>query len=159
MTTLSAPNMMDLLKVCSRPRQDEVEQYQELTGKDWEVDAVANELYMRQGVKWVILDDDQQPLVVFGADLILPGVWQTWMVGSQKAWDENWKAITRHTRKAMDFMFDQAGARRIQTMALASRSEACKWYEKGLRMTQESIAKGFGVTGQDFACFVKLKEQ
>jgi hypothetical protein len=150
--------MLDFLKLCSVAREDEREQYMEMTGVPWNVDDVANDLFGRDGVKFCVLDDALEPVIVFGADLTIPGVWQTWMLTSDNAWKNHWKAITRHSRKVMKFMFDEVGARRIQTLALVSRTEACKWYVKGLRMTQESIAKGYGVTGQDFACFVRLRE-
>jgi len=159
MTTLGAPNMMDYLKVCSQPLPDEVEQYREMTGNEWYVDDVANDLFSRDGLKWVILDNDNEPLAVFGGDLLLPGVWQTWMISTATAWDQHGRAVTRHSRKVLDLMFDEGNARRIQTIAMVSRTQACKWYENGLRMTQESVAKGFGVTGQDFACYVRFKEQ
>jgi hypothetical protein len=110
-------------------------------------------------MKFVLLDDDNEPIVAFGLDEIVPGVWQTWMVGSSEAWKEHWIGITRNCRKIMNTLMKEDGIRRIQTMALASRVETCKWYEKGLRMTQESVAKGFGVTGQDVACYVRLREQ
>ena len=153
------PNMMDLLKLCSRPRKDDVDQYIELSGKQWDVDEVANDLYSRIGLKFVLLDDDNEPLVAFGLDEILPGVWQTWMIGSQGAWDKHWRAITRNCRKIMNGLMENERVRRIQTIALVSRVETCKWYERGLKMSQESIAKGFGVTGQDIVCYVRLREQ
>lgn len=158
MTMLVAPSMLDMLRICSRPREDEVEQYQEMTGNEWKTDDVANDLYSRRGVKWCIKDEELAPVAVFGAELVIPGVWQTWMISSTESWEKHWRAITRHSRRVMGAMFSDASARRIQTMALASRVEACNWYEKGLRMTLESIAKGFGVTGQDFACYVRFRE-
>lgn len=158
MTTVIQPNLMDLMILCNKPRRDDVEQYIELTGEEWDVDKVATDLYTRTGFKFVLLDNNAAPIVGMGMDPVIPGVWQTWMVGSYEAWAKHWKAITKDCRKIINTLIQEEGVRRIQTMALASRVDTCKWYEKALRMELESVAKGFGITGQDVACYVRLRE-
>ena len=57
----------------------------------------------------------------------------------------------------MQGLFD-AGARRLQTGALASRTKAHEWYVRGLKMKPEGVCEGFGLGGEDMATFVRLKE-
>ena len=156
-TTLSAPNLMDLLKLCCNPQPDEIEQYISMTGEDWVVDKVAADLYQKEGIKFVLLEDDE-PLVAGGFDYISPGVWQTWMLAKDDVWNVYGKEITRHCRKIMDELLN-SHARRIQCWALASRTQACEWYEKGLKMERESTLRQYGVNGEDVAVYVKLREQ
>lgn len=163
MTTLANPSMVDLLKLCCNPIEEEVEQYIEMTGQDWVVDEVACDLYTKDGMKFVLLDDDNEPIAAGGFDPVIPGVWQSWMLTTPAAWTTHGLAVTKQTRKVMDRLFEPSElgyrVRRVQTMALASREKACKWYEKGLRMTLESISKQFGTSGKDFACYTRLREQ
>lgn len=160
-TKLGHPNMMELLRVCCTPQADEVEQYIALTGEDWIVDDVAAALYAKDGIKLVIMtdNDESEPIAVGGFDLIAPGVWQSWMICVEGAWDKYAVEITNHCNAIIENMFEQADTRRIQTLALTSREQACKWYVKGLRMTQESVAKQFGTAGEDVACFVRFREK
>lgn len=156
---IGTPNMMDLLRVCCRPQEDEVEQYIAMTGEDWIVDDVATDLYMKTGPKFVgLLEEDDTPIAIGGFDLLLPGVWNTWMICSEGVWEDYGRDITYHCNETMKLMFAQGKARRIQTLCLASREKACKWYEKGLRMERESIARNYGAQGEDIACYVRFRE-
>jgi len=154
MIQLAHPTMMDLLILCHGARPDEIEQYQALTGNAWTTDGVANENYNRPGVKFVLLDDDR-PIVAGGWDMVIEGVWQSWMVGTMENWETHWRSITKYTRTTMDLMF-QNGARRLQTFATAERARACEWYVRGLKMEPEGVMRGFGANGEDMAVFAKL---
>lgn len=156
-TTLAKPNMMDFLKVCCRPQKDEVEQYKAMTGREWDVDAAAVELYDRGGEKFVLLDDDDEPIAVGGFENTVGGVWETWMLCVDGVWEQYGAELTQACNDTIQAMLDD-GARRIQTTALLSRERACKWYVKGLRMKLESVADKFGVNGEDVACFVRFRE-
>ncbi|MGH8173939.1 MAG: hypothetical protein ACREPX_12420, partial [Rhodanobacteraceae bacterium] len=123
---------------------------------DPEVAAVA---FMRTpGHKFTILGPDNLPCAAGGyEETAMPGVWQSWMVGSPEGWDTGWRSITKGCRWLMDALFDM-GARRLQTNALASRTKAIEWYERGLGLTREGTLRQAGAHGEDVAIFSKVVE-
>jgi hypothetical protein len=155
---LAQPTMLDLLRLCHDARPDEREQYEELSGIEWIPDEVAGDFFSREGVKFVLLDNDNFPIVAGGYSPVVSGVFDSWMVGTMKTWDVHWRSITKYTRKVMDLMFAEANARRLQTSVLASRFQACDWYVRGLKMQPEGILRGFGVNGADMAMYARIRE-
>ena len=156
MIQLMQPTMLDLLMLCSEARPDEIEQYRELTGKEWITDEVANDFYNRPGVKFALINGNT-PIVAGGFYMLIDGVWESWMVGTMNHWETHWRSITKWSRRVMDLMFSENGARRLQTCASAKRIKTCEWYTRGLKMHQEAILKGFGVTGGDMVIFARMK--
>lgn len=153
---LEEPTLVDLLRLCSMAREDEIEQYEALIGK-WNYEEAAMGFYGRSGIKFVLIDDSDNPVCAGGWEEVIPGVWQSWMVGTDYYWKKHWRSITKHSRKVMDELLN-AGARRLQTGALASRSKACSWYIRGLKMKPEGICRNFGFGGEDMATFARIKE-
>lgn len=154
---LAKPTLLDILQLASRARPDEIAQWEALTGNRWNVDDVAFEHYGREGIKFALVDEAADRAVcVGGYQMVGPQVWQSWMIGTMDDWGAHWRAITRHTRRVMDDLFD-SGARRLQTSALASRSDAIHWYTKGLRLEPEGVMRGYGVNGEDVATFARIK--
>ena len=153
---LCEPTIYDILKLCSNARDDEIEQYEALIGP-WNIDDATNGFYNRPGIKFALVNDDNIAICVGGWDHVIPGVWQSWMVGTNDYWDRYWRSITKYSLRTMDGLF-RDGARRLQTGALASRTRACEWYVRGLKMHPEGICEGFGLKGEDMATFAKLKE-
>ncbi len=78
------------------------------------------------------------------------------MVGSADGWCRHWRSITRESRKVVKAMFATMGARRLQIQALASRTAAAEWYERGLGFRREGMLRGYGVNGEDVAMFARL---
>jgi hypothetical protein len=155
---VAKPTMVDLLRLAASARPDEIAQYESLLGRAWNVDDVANDHYNRGGVKFALIDPATDIAVVAGGyEMIGPQVWQSWMIGTMDAWGKHWFKITRETRRVMDALFD-SGARRLQTCAVASRTEACDWYMRGLGMQPEGTMRGYGINGEDVAMFSKLKK-
>lgn len=152
---LAKPTMLDLLQLASRARPDEIVQWEALTDTAWDIDEVANCHFNRRGVKYVLLDGDR-PVVAGGYELVGPQVWQSWMIGTMADWGAHWFAITRHTKRFMDDLLT-SGARRLQTNALASRTEAHHWYTKGLGMQSEGVMRNYGANGEDVAMFSRIK--
>lgn len=153
---LAKPMLLDLLNLCAKARPDEIEQYEALLGKPWSMEEVAVDFFNRPGVKYVLLDDNK-PIVAGGYDLIIPGVWHSWMIGTPDNWEQYWRSITKYSRMVMDDLFD-GGARRLQTCVLASRVKTCEWYVRGLKMQLEGTMRGFGMKGEDMAMFSRIKE-
>lgn len=154
---LVQPTMLQLLTLTAQARPDEIEQYEALVAREWNVDDVANDHYNRIGVKFCLTTDDGTPVAAGGWDPIIDGVWQSWMVGTMDQWGRHWRSITKASRRVMDRL-EESGARRLQTNALASRAAACQWYVKGLKMQPEGVMRGFGMNGEDVAMFARVKE-
>lgn len=156
MITMASPTLLDMLIVATQARDDERRQYASLVGREWIPEQVANEVFSKDGVKFVLLDVDK-PFVVGGWEPLIDGVYQSWMIGNMLYWETHWRSITKLCRKSMAIMFD-TGARRLQTCALASRVKACEWYVRGLKMQPEGIMRAFGVNGEDMAMFSRISE-
>ena len=153
---LVRPTMIDILSLCSNARSDEIEQYEALIGP-WNMDDAASAFFTSDGVKFALVNDDDIAVCVGGWDHVIPGVWQSWMVGTDDYWQKYWRSITKYTLRVMEGLFND-GARRLQTGALASRTRACEWYTRGLKMKPEGICRGFGLNGEDMATFARVKE-
>lgn len=154
---LTQPTLADLMMLSGEARPDEIEQYEAIVGRAWDRDTVAVGHYNRDGVKFLLADAATgQPVCAGGWDPAGPDVWQSWMVGTMTNWDQHWRSITKASRLVMQRLFD-AGARRLQTNALASRVAACRWYERGLLMQREGVMRGYGVNGEDVAMFARLR--
>jgi len=155
-------SLWHLVYLCENMRADEIEQYLALTGAEKFDPAVAalgmgNMAAAGPAFSVVVKDDQgrQLPISAGGYTEVIPGVWSSWMVGTQAGWDKHWRTITKATIWVIDFMFNDMGARRLQTNALASRNEACWWYEKSLKMLPEGVWARFGKNGEDVACFAR----
>lgn len=147
-----------ILFLVDNMRADEIEQYIALTGaetyrKDVVVSGMLN--MMLTGPAFTVVGADGLPVSAGGYTEVIPGVYNSWMVGTQAGWDKYWRRITIGTRWVMDFMFEEMGARRLQTSALVSRDAACWWYQKSLKMVPEGVWVRFGRDGEDVACFAR----
>lgn len=157
---LRTASLYDLLYLANDARADEREQWEALTGRPWDVEEVANDHYNRGGLKFTLVDAvGSPPIAAGGWQELIPGVWQSWMIGTADNWATRWRAITKASRRVMDDLEQNLGARRLQTSALASRALACAWYVRGLKMQPEGIMRGFGMGGEDVAMFARVKEQ
>jgi hypothetical protein len=149
-----------LLYLCDRMRADEREQHEAVvSGIPFDPDAAAvGMMKLLSGVSFTLVDDDSIPLVAGGWNEVFPGVWQSWMVGTEDAWKKHWRSITKGCRWLMDGLFREAGARRLQTNALASRAQAIEWYERSLGLVHEGTMRGYGINGEDVAMFSRVAE-
>lgn len=144
--------------LCEHMRKDEIEQYLALTGaKEYDYETAARGFSNMGGMKFTVLGDDNLPAAAGGYEEVSPGVWQSWMVGTQAGWDAQWRSLTKATRWLMAGLFD-LGARRLQTNCLSSRTRAIDWYERSLGLQREGTWRQFGSDGQDVACFARVKE-
>lgn len=158
-TGLRECSLLDLLRLCFDLRGEEVEQYLAVSFADtYDHERAAIAFYSRPGPKFCI-EVDNRPVCAGGYEEVAPGVWQSWMVGTDASWREHGLAITRASRWVMGRMFDVYGARRLQTNGLAERSLACEWYERGLKMKPEGVWRAFGRNGEDVAAYSILREE
>ena len=154
--TIAKPTVLDLLLLCNQARPDEIMQYEALVGKEWVTEEVAVDFFVRDGTKFVLLEGDK-PICAGGYDLIIPGVWHSWMVGTMENWDTHWRSITKYSRRVMDGLFEE-GARRLQTCVLAERKKACEWYVRGLKMQFEGSMRNFGSNGETMDMYARIRE-
>lgn len=151
--------MLDLLRLCNSLRQEEIEQYLALSfAHEYDHEVVANGFYNRPGPKFTI-EVGGAPVCSGGYEEVAPGVWQSWMVGTDESWLKHGLSITRGSRWVMSRMFDSYGARRLQTNGLAERELACEWYERGLGLKAEGTWRAFGRNGEDVAAYSILREE
>lgn len=150
-------SIMDLLMLCYDARQDEIDQYESLIGP-WDYESAALGFYQRTGVKFGLMNNDGIVVCAGGYEEVIPGVWQSWMVGTDAFWKKYWRSITKQSRWVMERLLENDDVRRIQTSALSSRKAACDWYVRGLKMKYESTCKNFGFNGEDMDVYVKFKE-
>lgn len=160
MTRLTAPSVFDVGWLCERMRPDEIEQWCALTGHaTYDAELAARSVLATMGeFAFCIVAEDNMPVVVGGFVEDRPGVFQTWMVGTAEGWERHWRAITRHSRRAIDALLKCGRAHRVQTHALASRTAAHGWYER-LGMTREGTLRRYFADGQDAIVFSKLREE
>lgn len=137
--------------LCENAREDEVDQYEKLMGEDYDPDVAATLFFEAGPWRTAVVGKNGYPACAGGYRMIVPGVYQSWMVGTPIGWEQDWREIHRATRWLMTAL-QTSGARRLQTSALASRTEACAWYEK-LGMEYEGTAKGYGTGGEDVAMY------
>lgn len=85
-----------------------------------------------------------------------PGVFRTWFMAPQWAWDEHGRDLTEACQTAMDQMFNAKLAHRIETVTLVDRTEARAWYER-IGLTFESTLRGYGANGEDAVMYVAVR--
>jgi len=137
-------------------RPDEIEQYLAFVpAQTFDHEAAAVGFMNTPGLKFSLLGPDGFPACAGGYHEVLPGVWQSWMVGSCDGWKDGWRSITKASRWVADGLFE-AGARRLQTNCLASRTRAIEWYERGLKLVREGTWRAYGLQGQDVALFSRV---
>lgn len=154
---IGVPIIEDFAWLARRMRADEIAQFLALTGlTEYQPDIAARVFACTTGTAFVLVDRQNLPVCAGGFEPIRPGVYQTWMVGTAEGWAQHWRAITKHSRRAMDDLFAR-DARRIQTYALASRKDAHEWYARGLKQTFEGLHRQFFADGQDAVCYARVR--
>lgn len=153
---LVKPSLHDLRFLCERARPDEAAQYEALAGLPWLPEAVAADYFSRRGPQFALLDWNGAPLVAAGFEFVTPGVWRAWMVGTPQAWDAHWRAITLNTNRIMRLLLRTE--RRLELLVLASRTQACEWYERGLRMQREGTHLHYGVNGETALTYARVRQ-
>ncbi len=144
-------------------REDEMAQFLAVTGaKEFSADHAAHRFIdtasRSHGFAFTVLRADNTPAVAGGYELVAPGVWQSWMVGCDEGWSEQWRSITKVTLWLMERMFEH-GARRLQTNAMTSRVRTIEWFERSLGLQREGVFRQFGARGEDFAMFARVREE
>lgn len=152
---------LHLVLLADQMRVTEQQQFLAITGgerfdPDTAAHAVINSWARSAPYALTVLRADNTPAAAGGFELIGAGVWQSWMVGTEEGWNEQWRAMTKATCWLIDRLFEN-GARRVQTNALSSRTKAIEWFERSLRLKAEGVWRGYGAQGEDIAHFSRMR--
>lgn len=150
------PTLLDLLHICLRLRDDERRQYEVLRECDYHPDEAAALFAVKSGPKFVLRDAQGVPYCAGGYEFVGPGVMQSWMIGTDAAWETHSLTITRAARRVIDTLFEHTACYRVQTNCLASREQAMAWYG-ALGLKLEQVLDGFASNGEALACFARMK--
>jgi len=146
---VGVPLVEDFAYIAGRMRPDEQAQFVAFTGADhYQPNVAARSYVMAGGLAYVLVDRGNRPVAVGWFDELRPGVWETTGIGTLDGWAKHWRAITKESRKRMQALFDD-GAHRIQIISLATRTDAHRWYERGLGMKNEGTLRGYCADGSD----------
>jgi hypothetical protein len=150
------PWLSDFLIVCSKLPKDEREQLEAFSGEPYTVDGAAMGNYTVPGPKWVVKDENGEPICIGGFVPMRKGVWRDFMLTTPAAWEKHWFGITRYARRAMDAMLYSKQAHRLECIAHHSREEAFKWY-KVLGYHREATLHGYCANGADAISFARVR--
>jgi hypothetical protein len=156
---LAVPIVEDFAYLARRMRPDEIAQWLALTGQaEYDPNTAARAFCAMQGVTFCLVDPTGLPIAAGGFEPVRPRVVQTWMVGTMEGWEQHWRAITKHARRLIDGLLTSGEAQRVQTYALASRTQAHEWYARGLGQTFEGTHRRFFADGQDAVVYAKVAD-
>jgi hypothetical protein len=153
--TTTEPKLDELRFICARLSASERDQYEALGFGDFQPEALAEALHAKPGPK-LLMRADGVPVACGGYDSVGVGVMQSWMVGTVEGWARHGRAITRETRRFMRVLLSVEGIRRLQTMCLADRAEARRWYE-AIGLDFEGTLRGFAQDGRDCALYARVE--
>lgn len=151
----------DVAMIARNPRPDEIEQMCALRGWErYDPEAATRQIIGSMGPDcWTLTGTDGLPFAVGGFDVIRPGVLEVWGLGTMDGWARYWREITRQSRGVIEGAL-AAGYHRVETVALASRTDAHKWYthRNGLRLTCEGPRAGYFANGADGIGFAIVRK-
>ena len=136
-------------------RADEIEQFKALAFTEFDPETAAVNFWSAGPWALCIVHADGTPAAAGGYRQVEPGIWQSWMVGTERGWSEMWLDIHRATRALTERLVGSGLARRLQTKCLASREQAMSWYPK-LGLAYEGTLRGYGAHGEDVALFGRV---
>lgn len=147
-------NIDNLLVVCRELPEDERVLWLAMTGSEYNPENVALSLFRTPG--WIIHNGDR-PLAAAGYSAQRPGVWRTWMVATDLAWNPYGGEVTRVVRDNIAKVLADGIAHRVETVTLADRNRARDWYPKiGLQF--EATHRKYGIHGEDAVIYVATRD-
>jgi hypothetical protein len=153
------PKLTDYLRVCLALPEDERQQYAAMAGAPFDAEIVAAALMLASGPKWTIYDGRKYAIAVGGYLEERPGVWRSWMAATDECWTpENAEGVTAICVGAMQSMFYDHGAHRLETVCLATRKRARSWYTRHLGLKYEGLLRQAGVGGEDVAIYATTRD-
>ncbi len=147
----------DVLWTACHLRDDEWDQIEKFGGAR-DIDALVMRAMSYPGEKWAFVDEVtnvDNALVVGGFIPVRAGVFSSWFLVTMQGWSLYGRDVTAMAAERVRYKL-ASGAHRIETLCLASRTAAQKWYPAtGLQF--ESTLKSFCVDGSDAVMYVAVK--
>jgi hypothetical protein len=149
-------NFGHILQVVTNLRSDDYEQFANMYGAH-DVDRMINMAFNASGPKWAYVTDQGEALVVGGFIPGRPGVgvFSTWFFASKAAWVDYPREISEMAAERIKNILETS-AHRVETICLASREKARKWYET-IGLTYESTLTAYCADGSDAVLYRALK--
>jgi hypothetical protein len=149
---LAKADLGSLLYVCRNLRADDAAEVFATRWND-DPDELAAQAFQTWGrFNWVAFGDDGIPIASVGAVPSWNGVWQGWMMATDR-FPEIGKHLTKWMRQVMIPAVVEAGCHRAEARSAASHSLAHRWMEM-LGAKPESVLRRYGREKQDFVLFV-----
>lgn len=156
LVTLTKPLLADYLFIAHHLPEDQQRQASALSdGSPYDPERFALAMACRVGPKWALVQQDGTPVAIGGYDMIRPGVWQDYLIGTVDGWKHYWRSITKHCNQVMAFMLKEE-AWRLQCVALADRTMAHKWF-KAVGLEYEGTLRNYGAAGEDCFMFSRVR--
>lgn len=148
--SMYAASAADVVTLAHQIRPDEMAQMCALRGWDaYDPEAAARWIISSlSSQSWSLVGRDGLAFMVGGLDLVRPGVCECWAIATESAWEKHWKVMTMQCRRQIRRAL-AGGAHRVSTVALASRTAAHEWYERGLGMSSEGVRTAYFANGAD----------
>lgn len=116
---------------------------------------VARDVDHSGAFRWAAYLDDE-PVAAIGAHPRWPNVWTAWAFGTD-LWPKASVTLTRHVRRFMLPALFNAGAVRVDCLALQSNQNACRWLEY-LGAFPEKTLDFWGKNGETFVSYVWTRQ-
>ena len=154
---LGSPILQDYAYLSARMRPDEIAQFLAFSGlQAYDAEVAARSFINTDGPAYVMVGRDGLPFLIGGFQPVRAGVFDGWLAGTVAGWEAHGMTITRICRRLLDQML-RTGAHRVQIAALATRTAAHDWYERGLGMRREGVLRGYSANGSDAIMFSKVR--
>ena len=155
---LETLTLHELRPICHDLPKEEREQYEALSGEEYDPDVMAAVMLLIPGPKWcIVAADADEPLAAGGYTQERPGVWRSWMLARPACWTDFAEGVTNVCNGVMEMMFFDFKAHRLETLCMADRSQARRWYERHLGLQCEGIMHGAGKGKEDVAVYAKTR--
>jgi hypothetical protein len=152
---LAAPLLEDFVHLARRMRADEIAQFIAIAGlTEYHADTAARAFANIRGPAYVLVDAAGYPVLAGGFEPLRPGVFEGWHVGTDAGWAEHGRSFVRVCRRLLTQIL-AGDAHRVQTVALASRTHAHRYYA-ALGMRCEGVLAKHFTDGQDGHLFARV---
>jgi RimJ/RimL family protein N-acetyltransferase len=159
MSVILAPCRLDyVLDVARLQTTEERAVLQALSGVEYDAEQLAVQYFTQPGIHFSGFSEDGELLAVAGFTRIRDGVFRTWFLATERAWDPHGRGLTKLVKQTIARMLGENLARRIETVTLASENKARRWYEQ-IGLSYESTLRGYANDGADAVMYVALQEK
>ena len=156
-TEITQAQLVDILVVCRDLPTSELDQIEAFSGEAFAPQEMAVNIMSGVGPRWsCTIKETGEPIVVAGFDRIGPNIWRSFMLATNKAWEQFGGEVTKHSRDAIDDLVRGQQHIRIETLCLEEREEARAWYPQ-IGLEYESTLNGYGTKGQSAVMYTKIQ--